>query len=80
MKNVQRFKLAILAAALGSLMALSGQTTSFRFVAWADTKSGTDVLSRLSDQVAALSPRPVFTIYPGDLVDGGFDQNLMDVW
>jgi len=44
---------------------------AFRFVSWADTKSATSALGQLSNQVKALNPRPVFTIYPGDLESDG---------
>ncbi len=54
--------------------------TSFRFVSWADTKTATQVLSDLSDQVTVLSPAPAFTIYPGDLENSGFTQTGMDAW
>jgi hypothetical protein len=49
--------------------------SSFRFVAWADSRgdSGSTVdsviLSGLAGRVNGLSPAPVFTIFPGDLCD-----------
>ena len=41
------------------------QVASFRFISWGDTKSGTNLLSELSDQAAGFNP--VLTIYSGDL-------------
>jgi hypothetical protein len=52
--------------------------SSFRFVAWADTKTNTEDLSRLSDQVTSLGP--AFTIFPGDLEDDGFTASGMANW
>lgn len=51
------------------LMALlmADAATAFRFVAWADTKSGTATLKTESELVNGLNP--AFTIYPGDLCD-----------
>ena len=45
---------------------------SFRFVAWGDSRGNssgvnTSALSGLSNQVNGLSPRPVFTLFAGDL-------------
>ncbi len=53
------------------------QPTSFRFIAWGDTKSGTKVLSALSDQAVGFKPR--FTLYTGDSVQFWMDGN-MDKW
>ncbi|MCK5798412.1 MAG: metallophosphoesterase [Deltaproteobacteria bacterium] len=44
-----------------------GSGSRFRFIAWADTKTGTTALSTLSDQAYPL--KPAFSIYPGDLVE-----------
>jgi len=54
------------------------QTSSFRFVSWADTRTGLFVLSSLSNQAKLLNPD--FTIYPGDLCDSGFTVSCMDAW
>jgi hypothetical protein len=43
--------------------------SAFTFIAWADTRSGTSYLAALSEH-AKKTFAPVFTIYPGDLVDG----------
>ena len=45
---------------------ISVPTSSFRFIAWADTKSGTSILK--SESIIVNSLNPVFTIYPGDLI------------
>jgi hypothetical protein len=52
--------------------------TGFRFIAWADTKDGTDVLTALSGEAAAFSPD--LTIYPGDLVPSGFNTTDANAW
>jgi hypothetical protein len=51
---------------------------SFRFVSWADTKTGTAVLQGLSTQVRALGP--AFTLYAGDLEASGFTTAGMNAW
>ena len=56
----------------------SGQTSSFRFVSWADTKAGLSVLSSLSNQANSLNPN--FTLYEGDLCETGFTVSCMDAW
>jgi hypothetical protein len=56
----------------------SGQTSSFRFVSWADTKTALSVLVSLSNQANSLNPN--FTIYAGDLCDSGFSVSCMDAW
>lgn len=53
---------------------------SFRFVSWADTKSGTSALTRLSKQIKALASQPVFTIYPGDLISSGSSLSSFQTW
>jgi len=55
-------------------------STSFRFIVWADTKSGTADFTTESNQVKALNPPPNFTIYSGDLVDSGFAAGPMANW
>lgn len=54
------------------------QTSSFRFVSWADTKTALSVLASLSNQAKLLNPD--FTIYEGDLCDSGFTVSCMDAW
>jgi hypothetical protein len=53
---------------------------AFRFVSWADTKSARSSLAELSNQVNSLSPKPVFTIYPGDLESDGPTCNGLKQW
>jgi len=50
----------------------------FRFLAWADTKDGLAVLASLSGQAQAFNPD--LTIYPGDLVPGGFSTSTANTW
>jgi hypothetical protein len=52
--------------------------TSFRFVAWGDTKSGTADLADMSNQAKAFNP--LFTIYAGDLVPSGFTASSGNTW
>jgi len=47
----------------------SAGTSDFRFIAWADTKTGTSILTQESILVNGLNPN--FTIYPGDLISCG---------
>ena len=54
--------------------------SSFRFIVWADTKTGTADLTTESNQAKALNPPPNFTIYSGDLVDSGFAAGPMATW
>lgn len=54
------------------------QTAAFKFVVWGDTKGGTNTLSALSTQAAALSP--AFTLYSGDLEETGFTTAGADIW
>lgn len=56
----------------------SCQTSSFRFVSWADTKTALSVLASLSNQANSLNPN--FTVYVGDLCDNGFTVSCMDAW
>jgi len=56
----------------------SGETSSFRFISWADTKNALSVLASLSNQASSLNPD--FTIYVGDLCDSGFTVSCMDAW
>ncbi|MBI2894817.1 MAG: hypothetical protein HYY06_14780 [Deltaproteobacteria bacterium] len=51
---------------------------SFRFVAWGDTKTDTDVLAELSPQVREVGPS--FSVYAGDLVPDGFDESAGTEW
>jgi hypothetical protein len=51
---------------------------AFRFISWADTKSGTAALKALSLQAAPLSP--VFTLFPGDVCDAGPDATCFSAW
>ena len=51
--------------------------TSFKFVAWGDTKTATSVLASLSNQAKTLNPN--FTIYAGDLVDS-WSEARIDTW
>ena len=60
------------------LLPVSAQTPAFTFVAWADTKSDTNVLKNLSNQIKTLNP--ALTIYPGDLESDGFTTAGMDAW
>jgi len=53
-------------------------SSSFRFVSWGDTKSGTAGLAVLSNQAVLLNP--VFTIYGGDLENSGFTLTGMNAW
>ena len=52
--------------------------SSFRFIAWGDTKTATATLQALSPQAKALDPN--FYLYMGDLVESGFNQADTDVW
>ncbi len=66
-----------LAAALATLLPLllaarAAQARDFRFVAWSDTKHGTEALRALSAEVKQLRPAPALTIFPGDLEPAGF--------
>jgi hypothetical protein len=58
----------------------STPSAAFRFVSWADTKSGTATLKAESTAVAKLSPAPAFTIYPGDVCDSGPDATCFNTW
>jgi hypothetical protein len=58
--------------------ATSQPGTSFTFVSWGDTKSGTSVLAALSNQAKKLNP--AFTIYQGDLENAGFTSSGIVVW
>ena len=55
-------------------------SSSFRFIVWADTKTGTADFTTESNQVKALNPPPNFTIYSGDLVESGFAAGPMATW
>ncbi len=51
----------------------SAGTSDFRFIAWADTKTGTSILTQESILVNGLNPN--FTIYPGDLISCNSSTN-----
>ena len=51
---------------------------TFRFTAWADTKSGTAVLNAESIEVKKLNP--LFTLYAGDVCDSGPDATCFATW
>ena len=53
-------------------------TSTFRFLAWGDTKSAVRILSELSDQ--AVLHNPIFTIYTGDLEELGFTEIGIEKW
>lgn len=57
---------------------VSAQISSFKFIAWGDTKGDTATLTRLSIQAKALNP--AFTIYAGDLESAGFTASGMNTW
>lgn len=80
MTRFHRLVLRVVLGTLATVPLLPGQTTRFRFIAWADTKTDTDVLARLSNQITKLSPAPVFTIYPGDLENAGFTSIGIADW
>jgi len=65
----------------GSTGAAGGAgSSSFRFIVWADTKTGTADFTTESNQAKALKPPPNFTIYSGDLVESGFAAGPMATW
>jgi hypothetical protein len=73
--------MAIILLTLLSLLILQRKVEaapSFRFVSWGDTKSGTQILSALSDQAVLLNP--ALTIYTGDLEDSGPTPSGMENW
>jgi len=79
---VKKFFLLLSFIILNSLFLIlaspvSAQNT-FKFVAWGDTKSDTNVLKSLSSQIKTLNPK--FTIFAGDLESSGFTQGGMDAW
>jgi hypothetical protein len=51
---------------------------SFRFAAFSDTKTGTDKLQAISDQVVPMNP--AFVIYPGDVCESGPDDSCFGDW
>lgn len=53
-------------------------TGPFRFVAWGDTKTGTETLAALSNQAKLFNP--AFTLYLGDLEGDGFTLNGITAW
>jgi hypothetical protein len=52
--------------------------TSFTFLSWGDTKTGTSVLASLSNQAKKLNP--AFTLYQGDLENAGFTSSGIATW
>ena len=69
--------------ALGFLLFLGSATradAAFRFISWADTKSGTAHLSALSNMIKALSAQPILTFYPGDLISSGSSLSSFQTW
>lgn len=59
--------------------ATGGSSSSFRFVAMADTQGCSERLTDFSKQIAGLSPKPDFALFIGDLVDH-WDKAAMDEW
>lgn len=47
---------------------------TFKFVAWGDTKGGTNVLESESKSIISQNLNPLFTLYAGDLCDSGPDS------
>ncbi len=80
--NKQILKLFSIFILLYIFLVVGASNTSayFRFVAWGDTKSGTSVLARLSNQIKAMSTQPVFTLYGGDLISSGSTIDLYQTW
>ena len=56
----------------------AAQSPTFSFVACGDTKTDTNVLKNLSNQIKTLNP--ALTIYAGDLENDGFTTAGMDAW
>lgn len=52
--------------------------SSFRFVAWGDTKNDTNTLKNLSTQIKN-AINPAFTLYAGDLQDSGWTSGI-ETW
>ncbi|HEX7574998.1 MAG TPA: metallophosphoesterase [Candidatus Methanoperedens sp.] len=61
-----------------SITAMSG--SSFRFVVWADTKTGTSILQSESQSIISIGLNPAFTLYPGDLCNSGPDATCFATW
>ncbi len=82
-RNVFSAPWTILFFSLFMLIACGGKTSlsvnyatpegSFRFVAWADTKTGTSILAK--ESIIANGLNPAFTIYPGDLINCNSSTN-----
>jgi hypothetical protein len=60
------------------ITAMSG--SSFRFVVWADTKTGTSILLSESQSIINNGMNPTFTLYLGDLCDSGPDATCFATW
>jgi hypothetical protein len=45
--------------------------SSFKFIAWGDTKGGTNILQAESKSIASRNLNPSFTLYVGDICDSG---------
>ena len=61
-----------------SLNQFPGAAFTFRFIVWADTKTGLSDFSALSSQVEA--KHPLMTFYPGDLCEHGATRSCLDEW
>ncbi len=70
--------LLILTLPILSNIASAGASDPFRFIAWADTKSGTSILT--SESKIANGLNPAFTIYPGDLCDSFSTSCITSTW
>ena len=65
---IQFLKIICFVAAINLPTPLFAAST-FRFIVWADTKTGLSEFSALSSQVKA--KHPLMTFYPGDLCESG---------
>jgi hypothetical protein len=55
-----------------------GSSRPFRFVAWGDSRSNDSARRQVAE--AALASLPAFSIFTGDLVENGSDQQQWDEW
>ncbi len=62
------------------IAAVPPPSSGFRFISWADTKSGLADLAAVSNQIKALPTQAKFTIYPGDLCDSGPTTSCLNTW
>lgn len=53
-------------------------STTFKFTAFSDTKTGTATLAKLSPQIYAKNP--VFGLFPGDVCDAGPNSSCFATW